>query len=99
MPISPSQVFDVVDQEWIDQAVKYIDSRLSNPDWVRGMTCDSLKNPHLCIIISNERNEITNNTLKELYIKAGWQNVSINRSSDNGERPGFTNITLYKNAQ
>ena len=47
------------------------------------------------VIISGEYSKNARNSVKEAYIKIGWQNVEHMCSSENHERGGLTRFRFY----
>ena len=48
------------------------------------------------VIIGGELDEVGKNLLADRYLKSGGKKMKIKSSSENGERPGLSRITLCK---
>lgn len=83
--------------DFVNRAVSEIDRRIGDPDWINQWRCGQQDNPYWDIVVKGEAGEADKRELERLYVQgAGWGDIVIITSSENGERPGLTGITLYK---
>jgi hypothetical protein len=86
--------------DFVNRAVAEIDRRIGDPVWINQWRCGTQDNPYWHIAVKGEAGFADKCELTRLYVTgAGWGDIEIITSSENGERPGLTGIKLFKNQQ
>lgn len=101
MPISAKQVQAILDQEspFVKRAFEEIDRRLSDPLYARAMVYNEECNPTYKVAVVGIASNGDKEAIIAAYLKAGWGEVIVTNSSEQGERPGMVGITLKKNVK
>ncbi|MDX1532609.1 MAG: hypothetical protein R3230_00195 [Nitrosopumilaceae archaeon] len=86
MAVSPSKL-----KRFSEQELKDFETRID--DALKRKYID--ENGTIDVIVSGEPSQELRGALSKVYFDAGWKRVVISTSSDNGERPGLTQVTLY----
>lgn len=73
-----------------------VTAKLQNPRYRRAMQYGTEDNPYWDVTVCGHLNAAEKTTLTQRWVDAGWHNVSVSNSSDNGERPGLVSVKLYK---
>lgn len=87
-PITPQEVIASQPSKVNDELIEFINKEIlkNSYDWY--VECVS-------VIIHTELSKKDKEKLEIMYKEAGWSKVKILNSSENGERPGLCQITLY----
>lgn len=96
MPVGPQKIFDQLSLDYTSVAIKTIDSCLLDPEWVKNWRYGTPDKPYWKIICKGEANYADKVFLIRQYTQAGWSMVEVLNSSENNERAGLSEITLYK---
>jgi hypothetical protein len=93
MPISPTSMSQAIDTDIVDAICRNIDSELGNPSraYTHKFGDGSFR---LVLKIARDLTEGERTRLITLYKNAGWSEVSLLHSSENGERPGLLKVQL-----
>ena len=96
MPVSPTKVDSLADTNKVKEAVRIIDSKLSNPRFMSDFRCWPRGNYWWDILLHTELDYAEKTIVRSMYALAGWKSVECVNSSDDGERPGLCRVRLYK---
>lgn len=94
----PQEVFESSKTtSFSQQALQEIQSNLSDPKWVRNWTYGSPENPYFDIVLPGFATEGDKQAVIYKLLEAGWSNITVINSDENGERGGLVGIKFYRN--
>ena len=98
MPIGPNEsAFSGKSNCYV--AIKEIDERLIDPDYMTNMrrgTCDEPYWDITLLTLQCELSKTDKEAIIKAYTEAGWSKVIVRNSSEFGECPGLCGVALYK---
>lgn len=99
MALGPKKIKDILDthfrQNIVDEVIQQIDKKLSNPEWLRNSVRAESYNPTYAFAMTGTLFNAEKAFLTKTYLDAGWGEVAVENSEDNGERGGLFSVTLY----
>ncbi len=93
-PLGPSDIGSI-DKQLIERIIEKINSKLSDPQWVKDWRRGGTENPHYRFVESGTASDKDKAELTKMFRESGWGVVEVTNSEDNGERPGLVQVTLY----
>lgn len=92
MAISPKEsAIHSSHEEKAKKVIKLVDEKLTDQNVISLYEMD---NGAYKIIVPGNLNVSEKEYVKQEYLKAGWSEVAVSNSSDNGERPGLVCVNL-----
>ena len=79
-----------------DDAIKAIDTKLSNPQYVRDWICNEEENPTWRFSFIGSFTEGEKSRIVNAYKRVGWGTVEVMNSEEQGERAGACGVTLKR---
>jgi hypothetical protein len=96
MPVSAIEAIATMQSasDWSQKAIVYIDEHLNDARWMRNNVTGIDTNPTFTFTVEGLATKGDKELVIEAYTKAGWGEVIVRNSAENGERPGIVGIVL-----
>jgi len=96
MPIGPNQLPEPIDEDMINKAIVEIDKKMMSPLFIRNCSRGEGESISWGVTGIGSFSDAEKKEIIQQYEAAGWPTVKIINSSENGERGGLWQVTLYK---
>ena len=92
---TPQDVSNSVSNDFVDEALTEVQTRLNDPKWVRDMRYGTDQDPYYKFVVRGHASAGDKTAISDALTTAGWYRIVVTNSEDLGERPGLCGIQIY----